>query len=122
TRARAGGIGRIENDEVRRTAKRGCSRGEAADEGNVFRPLQQIARGIFGGMYEHVRACDAGFEGAGSERRVCLRAAVGMRDGGEISAPQLLAIDVAPQQVLDTGTIGSRRGAENTRDRSLSVR
>jgi len=62
-------------------------------------------------MYEQVRACDAGFEGAGSERRVSLRAAVGVRDGREISARDLLTIDVASQQVLDAGAVGSRRTA-----------
>src|SRR5215471_7470467 len=40
TRAWACGIGRIENDEVRRAAERAGSRGEAADEGDVFRSFQ----------------------------------------------------------------------------------
>src|SRR5262249_35552084 len=73
-------------------------------------------------MHEQVRGRDAGFEGAGRERRVSLRAAVGMRDGREISAAELLAIDVAPQQVLDAGTVGSGRSAENTRNRRPRVR
>src|SRR5262245_65913631 len=73
-------------------------------------------------MHEQVRGRDAGSKGARSERRVSLRAAVGMRDGCEISAAELLAIDVAPQQVLDTGAVGSGRGAENARNRRPRVR
>ena len=73
-------------------------------------------------MHEQVRGRDAGFEGAGSERRVCLRAAVGVRDGGKVSVCDLLAIDVAPQQVLDTSAVGSGRGAENARNRRARMR
>src|SRR5262249_9915329 len=73
-------------------------------------------------MDEQVRGRDARLKGAGSERRVSLRAAVGMRDGREISAAELLAIDVAPQQVLDAGAVGSGRSAENARSRRPCVR
>src|SRR5262249_19298122 len=102
--------------------KGGGGGGKAAEEGNVFRSFQQISRGIFGGMHEQVCGRDAGLKGAGRERRVSLRAAIGVRDGREISACNLLAIDVAPQQVLDTGAIGSGRRAENTRNRRTCVR
>ena len=122
TRARAVGVGRIENNEVRRAAERGRGRGEAADEGNVFRSFQQIARGIFGAMHEQVRGRDAGLKGAGSERRIALHAAIGVRDSREISAAELLAIDIAPQQVLDTGAVRSGRSAENSRNRRACVR
>ena len=73
-------------------------------------------------MHEQVRGRDAGSKGAGSERRVSLRAAVGVRDGREIRARDVLAIDIAPQQVLDTGAVGSGRRAENPRNRRACVR
>src|SRR5262245_43090416 len=73
-------------------------------------------------MHEQVRSRDAGSKGAGSERRVSLRTAVGVRDGREIRARKLLAIDVAPQQVLDTGAVGSGRSAENARNRRSCMR
>src|SRR5262249_57760315 len=38
--------------------------------------LVHFARGIFGGMHKQVCGRDTGFEGAGSERRVSVRAAV----------------------------------------------
>src|SRR5262249_12940425 len=102
--------------------KGGGGGGKAAEEGNVFRSFQQIARGIFGAMHEQVRGRDAGLKGAGRERRVSLRAAVSVRDGREIRACNLLAIDVAPQQVLDARAVGSGRGPENTRNRRSCVR
>ena len=50
-------------------AERGRSRGKAADEGDVFRAFEQIARRIVAGMDQQVRGCDPRREGAGRERR-----------------------------------------------------
>src|SRR6516164_5189337 len=63
-------------------------------------------------MHEQVRGRDAGLKGAGSKRRVALRAAVGVRDGCEISARNLLAIEVASQQVLDAGAVPKIRAID----------
>ena len=117
TRPRARGIGGVEDDEIGRTAERRRCGGKAADEGDIFRPFQQIADRILGGMDEQVRGGDAGFEGARGERRVTLRSAVGMGDGGEVSAPDLRAVEVSPEKIFDAGAIGARSRTKNAHHR-----
>ncbi len=96
--------------------ERGGGRCKAADEGSVFGSFQQIARGIFRGVHEQAGRGKSRFEGARSGYRCALRTGVGVGDGCEVGPSELLAIDVASQEILHTGTIGSRRCAEDARD------
>ena len=97
-------------------------RGKAADKGSVFRSFQQVTYRIFRAMHQQVGGDESRFEGAGSGCRRSLGTAIGMRDGGKVGPSKFLAIDVASQKVLDTGTIGSGRGTKDARDRSGCAR
>src|SRR5215831_6933286 len=98
------------------------SRGKAADECNIFRSFQQVAGRIFGEMHEQVGRSESSFEGAGSGYRRALGTPISMRDGGKVRPSKFLAIDVASQEILDTGTISSRRGTEDAPSCVSSVR
>src|SRR5437773_11116870 len=102
--------------------ERESGRGKAADKGSVFRSFQQVTYRIFRAMHQQVGGDESRFEGAGSGCRRSLGTAIGMRDGGKVGPSKFLAIDVASQKVLDTGTIGSGRGTKDARDRSGCAR
>src|SRR5262245_17162890 len=98
------------------------SRCKAADECNIFCSFQQVAGRIFGEMHEQVGRGESRFEGTGSGYRRALGTPISMRDGSKVGPSKFLAIDVASQEILDTGTISSRRGTEDAGDRAGCVR
>ena len=113
-------IGEVEHDQIGVTAERRGRGRKAADEGGVLRAFEQIAAGIVARMHQQVGAGDALREAAGRRRADAVGAAIGVRGGGEIGGAERVAVALAPEQVLDAGAVGARRGAVDARERSVS--